>query len=174
MVESTNMKKAFTLVELLIVMVIIGILATIGLGSFRTAQMKGRDAQRKSDLRQISEALELFYSDYGKYPDYIAGEIAACPYNPVTSTGASCTWGVGELTDGKTIYFKILPIDPSPTYFEYIYQVDPTRQKFKLFARLENLNDKQVDLSISPAVICGSGETCNFAITSTNTTTVDE
>ena len=56
-------KKGFTLVELLIVMAIISILATLIVGGFRSSQMRGRDGARKSDLKQISNALELFYSD---------------------------------------------------------------------------------------------------------------
>jgi len=63
----------FTLMELLIVIAILGLLATIGLGSFRTSQMKGRDAQRKSDLSQIQKALEMYYNDYSGYPAAITG-----------------------------------------------------------------------------------------------------
>jgi prepilin-type N-terminal cleavage/methylation domain-containing protein len=169
---SINMKKAFTLVELLIVMAIIGVLAALAVGSFRTAQMRGRDAQRKSDLKQIANSLELFYGDYGKYPDSLGGEIAACPYNPALSTGTSCTWGSSEFTDGKTVYFKILSIDPTSPTTEYVYElVNSSNQKYRLFARLENPKDQNI---ISGLVVsCGSGKTCNFAVTSANTS-VDE
>jgi prepilin-type N-terminal cleavage/methylation domain-containing protein len=57
-------RQGFTLVELLVVIAIIGTLVTIALVSFRSSQAKGRDAQRKSDLKQVSSALELYYSDY--------------------------------------------------------------------------------------------------------------
>jgi general secretion pathway protein G len=90
-----NNNRAFTLVELLIVMSIIGVLAAIGLGSFTTAQMRGRDAQRKSDLKQVSHALELYFNDHSSYP---------APPLP---------WGA-EFKDTKgTVYFKILPQDPT-------------------------------------------------------------
>ncbi|AKM83449.1 MAG: pilin domain-containing protein, general secretion pathway protein G [Candidatus Woesebacteria bacterium GW2011_GWF1_31_35] len=165
---STNMKKAFTLVELLVVMAIIGVLAALAVGSFRTAQMRGRDAQRKSDLKQISNSLELFYADYGKYPSDVTGRIAGCPYNPALSTGTSCTWGISEFSDSKTVYFKILPIDPTSPTTEYIYGlVNSSNQKYRLFARLENPKDQNIDSSIT--VICGSGKLCNFAVTSANT-----
>jgi len=142
------MKKGFTLVELLVVMAILGVLVTVTLGSFRSSQARGRDAQRKSDLKQISSALELYYSDYGKYPD------------------APLPWG-GEFTDGKTIYFKIVPVDPVDDY-DYFYRVPdaPGNQAFQLFAFLENTEDPDI---IPTAQSCGS-KICNFAITSPNTT----
>lgn len=142
-------KKAFTLVELLIVMSIIGILAAIGLGSFTTAQMRGRDAERKSDLKQISHALELYYSDYGKYP-------------PTTSI----VWG-SEFTDSKTVYFKILPNDPVTSQsYTYVVPDSPTNQKYKLFAKLENTQDKD-------CINNNCAQDPNFAVTSANTSATE-
>lgn len=66
--KHTN-KKGFTLIEVLIVIAIIGILSSIvlvGLGGFRG---RGRDARRISDLRQVQNALELYFSKEGAYPD---------------------------------------------------------------------------------------------------------
>lgn len=153
----------FTLVELLIVMSIIGVLAAVGLGSFTTAQTRGRDSQRKSDLKQIAHALELFYTDYGRYPDASGTRIAACPYNPITQIGSVCAWGTGTLTDGKTVYFKNIPIDPSNAS-SYTYRIVPlsSNQKYQLFAHLENTEDKDCindDCTTDP----------NFAVTSANT-----
>ncbi|MBI2616827.1 type II secretion system protein [Candidatus Gottesmanbacteria bacterium] len=59
----------FTLLELLVVISILAILITLALTSFSTAQKKGRDAKRKSDVREIQSALEQYYSVCGyKYP----------------------------------------------------------------------------------------------------------
>lgn len=63
-----NQRKGFTLIEMLIVIAIIGILASIllvGLGTFRG---RGRDARRISDLRQVQNALELYFNQTGAYP----------------------------------------------------------------------------------------------------------
>ena len=163
----------FTLVELLVVMAIIGVLASLVVGGFRSAQMRGRDAQRKSDLKQISQALEMFYSDYNRYPSGSGGLIMACPYDPDTGTGTACSWGSAEFKDNKTIYFKKMPIDPAAPSLGYFYRVVPTsnNQKFQLFARLENSRDQDClegDCSYPSGYSCG-GPTCNFSITSPNT-----
>jgi general secretion pathway protein G len=59
---STINQKGFSLLELLVVISIIVILITIGLTSFTTAQKKGRDAKRKSDIKEVQTALEQYYS----------------------------------------------------------------------------------------------------------------
>jgi type II secretion system protein G len=157
--------KGFTLVELLVVIAILGVLVTIGLASFTSAQAKSRDAKRKADLKQIASALELFYNDVGSYPDSLNGQILGCP----SSGPTMCTWGTGQLTDGKTIYFKVLPQDPSKGYNYYYLSVavGSAKQGFQLYAHLENSEDPQI---ISTVYSCGSGaDSCNFAVTSPNT-----
>lgn len=164
-------KFGFTLVELLVVMAIISILATVVISGFRSSQMRGRDAARKSDLKQLSNSLELFYADFGRYPAASGTEIAACPFDPVAKTGTACVFGAGssqaEFTDGRTVYFKRLPKDPASTQ-NYVYAVNSTYSKFQLFARFENPEDKNIMTGLTPS--CGTGLTCNYSVTSTNTT----
>jgi len=63
------MKKAFTLLEMLVVVGIIAILVGLGAASYSTAQKKSRDAKRKADLKAIQNALEQYYSICGfRYP----------------------------------------------------------------------------------------------------------
>jgi len=170
-----KLSKGFTLVELIVVMAIISILVTLIASGFRTVQMKGRDAKRKSDLKQVANSLELFYNDHGKYPDSSAGVIVGCPWS-ATSTPTNCNWdGNSEFTDGKTAYFRQLPKDPINSQ-EYYYRIVPNSQnkKFQIFARLENDQDRDCINSncATPGVAysCGLGYTCNFAVTSGNTT----
>ena len=68
-----NVKKGFTLIELLVVVAIIGILASIILATVSSVRAKGRDAKRVSDLKQIQNALELYFSDNGRYPNIFSG-----------------------------------------------------------------------------------------------------
>ena len=168
--------SGFTLVELLVVMAIISILATVIIGGFRSSQMRGRDAQRKSDLKQIANALEIFFADYGKYPPANGVAIAACSYNPANGTGTACAWGSGAVSDGKTTYMRIVATDPISSQ-NYVYRVSGTQNMYQLFARLENPEDKNCingDCA-NPGVTatCGGGNLCNFGVTSTNTAPTD-
>lgn len=63
-----SIKKGFTLLELLVVISIIGILIAMGTVSYTTAQKKGRDSRRKSDLKAIQNAMEECYSLTSSYP----------------------------------------------------------------------------------------------------------
>lgn len=165
-----RIQKGFTLVELLVVMAIIGVLVGLVGANFRTAQIRGRDVQRKSDLKNISTSLELMFSDYERYPSSDAnGNILACSYDTV----GVCDWGTDEITDSKTIYMKILPQDPASSSYQYFYRIVPDsgNQKFQLFAHLENSEDQDCINAncVDPvAYSCGSA-VCNFSITSANT-----
>ncbi len=60
-------RKAFTLIELLIVVAIIGILAAIAIPNFLEAQVRAKVARVKSDLRNIATAEEVYYVDVDSY-----------------------------------------------------------------------------------------------------------
>jgi general secretion pathway protein G len=60
--------KGFTLVELIIVIMIIGILAATMLPKVMGGPARARDAQRKANLAAITTALELYYTDNEAYP----------------------------------------------------------------------------------------------------------
>jgi prepilin-type N-terminal cleavage/methylation domain-containing protein len=62
-----NKKHGYTLVELLIVIVVIGLISTIALLSYTNTQQKSRDSQRKVSAIIVSEALEEYYSRNGEY-----------------------------------------------------------------------------------------------------------
>lgn len=61
-------QKGFTIVELLIVIVVIGILATLVIVTFTGIQKKARDSQRQTDINAVNSQIAAFYTNYGFYP----------------------------------------------------------------------------------------------------------
>ncbi len=60
--------KGFTIVELLIVIVVIGILAALVIVQFTNVQARARDAERKSDIRALQSKVAEYYALQGYYP----------------------------------------------------------------------------------------------------------
>ncbi len=60
--------KGFTLIEIMIVVVIIGILAALAIPRFRQAALKSKIDEAKVVLKHIYEAAQSYYSQYGSYP----------------------------------------------------------------------------------------------------------
>lgn len=68
MVSLKQRQSGFTIVELLIVIVIIGILATLVIVTFSGVQQRARDSERKTDINAIAGQLEAVYAKNGAYP----------------------------------------------------------------------------------------------------------
>ena len=116
------MKKGFTLIELLVVVSLIGVLSTLVIANLNSARERARDAQRKSDLRNIQTALRLYYNDNSEYP--LATELP---------------WGA-VWTDGTNTYMNLLPNDPLTGVQEYHYTKNDD-DNYTLYACLENKSD---------------------------------
>lgn len=158
--------------ELLVVMAILGILITVGLASYKSVQMKSRDAKRKSDLRQIASALELYFNDKGRYPaDDGAGTIRGCG----TGDAQACAWG-SAMTDSKgTVYMVSLPGDPTSGRQYYYDSYGSQGKGYQLYGRLENSQD--IDLKRESGTgnvyyytgtLCFGIKKCNHGVASAN------
>jgi general secretion pathway protein G len=127
--------EGFTLIELLVVVSLIGVLATLVLANFNAARQRGRDAQRKSDLRNIQAALRLYYNDYGKYPTGAGGVIMGCG----ATADTACDWGTSTFAAGTQTYMSTLPDDPLQDITYQYTRVD--LDNYILSSCLENKSD---------------------------------
>lgn len=86
----------FTLFELLAVMMIIGVLASIAIPSYKRSQIKAREAVLAEDLYQMRRAIDAFFADNGAYPDSLeqltnSKYLRALPRDPFTRETSSWT-----------------------------------------------------------------------------------
>jgi len=138
-------KKAFTLIELLVVIGIIGMLSALLVPNFMGARERARDAQRKSDLKQIQKALEMYRQD--KSP----------PAYPTTVTNRFQGCG-NSFSSGSTVYMNKIPCDPlGPT--PYYYLPNNNNLTFELCTCLENRADPEpTPVSICIGLSCSANQ----------------
>jgi type II secretion system protein G len=138
--HSKMRRNAFTLVELLVVVAIIGLLSTVAVVSLTSTQTNARNQKRKADLLQISKALELYFADNGAYPSTGTAWHGHCSlYGGYPDTGATA-W----IPDISPTYMASLPRDPrdsqpnpssaqgaclSPSQNCYLYRSDGNNYK---------------------------------------------
>ena len=140
--KSKVQRQGFTLIEILIVVAIIGILASVVLVGLGPLQRQGRDARRISDLKQIQTGLELYFNKVGNYP---AGDFAA----------------MKSLVEGASIGVNQVPNDPANTK-TYYYGTDGT--EYVLGATLDDkenpvlTNGSKFPEVDTYSVLCGTPE----------------
>ncbi len=113
-------KNAFTMIELLVVVAIIGILIAAIVVAFVSARQKSRDARRKTDLKNIQVSLQLYSDDnHGNFPNSL---------DRVASEG----------------YMTSVPNDPG-TQESYKYVITSNKKEYAIGAILENKKDDALE-----------------------------
>ena len=153
-------ERAFTLIELMIVISILAILATTGVSVFNGLQKNSRDQGRLRDLNLIKQALEMYRSDSGSYP---------------ATFNLDCASSTLSSPDGSKVYLSELIRDPKCNAQTYVYQAysrsgggctGPNCAGFVLCAGKEGNGD----LSPPNACLvldCGTGpNSCNMGVSS--------
>ena len=109
-------ERGFTIVELLIVIAILGILASLIAAGAQTARRKGAVTKAKSTVAAIETAIAMYYGDLGVYPKSGNGELVkALEEDPGNAdwNGPYMEFKKDELKDGQVI-------DPWGKPYEYV------------------------------------------------------
>jgi len=146
---SSNKKRAFTALELLIVIAIIGILISIALSGINFSRKRTRDNIRVSDIKNITLALQQYHDVCRQYPAdiYIDTPYSnnGCPQN--------INWG--------TFMNNNIPKDPSGSNYEYVsFQILSQSRcvGYHIGAIFEDSSHKALDTDDDQAV--SNGGTC--------------
>jgi len=97
-------QRGYTLIELMVVLTIIGILATIAQPNLQRTVIRAREASLRQSLFVLRDVIDQFYADNGSYPDSLEDlvekhYIRALPEDPVTKS--SSTWIIIPPEDAK-------------------------------------------------------------------------
>ena len=128
--------RAFTLIELLVVIAIIAILVGLLFPAFKAVQTQARQTQAKNDLTQFVNAVNSFYTEYGKYPiatndNTIGPDNSGLMYTlRADSTNANSNPNVNNTTNPRVIVFINPPYVKNDTVGQRRSGVSPTDGRY--------------------------------------------
>lgn len=148
-----NNKKGFTLIEVIVVILLLAVLSTLITFAYLMSVKRGRDNKRKSDLKNISTALELYNGDMNHYPitsGFSLGDI-------ICNEDGGCT----------QVYMQQVPKDPLSKK-PYYYETDENGSYYVLYSGLEVLGDSGDRVDQSGYSGDCNPSPCKYGIASTN------
>jgi type II secretory pathway pseudopilin PulG len=131
MKKHITIRRAFSLIEILIVVAILIILILLAIGLYLRQLNKGNDGKRKSDLHRIKIAVEEYEKDHDCYP--LPDQVICKPGN------------------GLIPYLSKIPCDPiTKASYYYEYEDDACPKWYRIYALLQNVSDRDAIASIGP------------------------
>jgi general secretion pathway protein G len=93
--RGNDRERGFTLLELIVVIAIIGILATIAMPALKNVPLRARESVLKTNLRTLRDVIDQHYGDKGRYPTSLdalveEGYLRRIPTDPITKSND--TW----------------------------------------------------------------------------------
>lgn len=179
--------KFFTKNELKGVGIILLFIFALSIFNFRISLRRARDAQRKGDLRAISNALEKYHDDFGFFPPATQnGKIKACfdgvlegrksedeeesPFilDDFFAQLKACEWGKDSLRDvsdpDHPAYLPTIPADPK-TDQDVNYRYFSSQNRYQIYTYLEG-GDSEAEYNtaiVERGVSCGN-KVCSFGL----------
>ena len=127
--------RGFTLIELMVVVMIIGLLSGAVIVNVNKARQDSRDAKRIADLGTVASALQMYYTDYKVFPDTIYGNTSFSP-----------------------VYIQSVPIDPFNSS-NYTYNPSDDNSRYILYSCIESMATAKIPIaacSVSPFPVTGN------------------
>jgi type II secretion system protein G len=121
-------QKGFTIIELLVVIVIIGILVALTLPNLFSAQARGRDTDRKNELKNVQQQLETYFNDNDGYPADQAAVIALVGADAMEGPRADAYNYVPDATLSTYTLSATLENDSDPDATAGVYTLNSVNQ----------------------------------------------
>ncbi len=183
--------RAYTLIELLIVISIMGILIALGSFTWASVSARSRDNTRKTDLQHIQTVLGQYYADQRSYPAFDPTPFATTPGSTKVVFDAAWQLSSNSLlacqhpSSNPTFspnYMSTIPDDPkqskdftksactdtdltnTPQINRYVY-AENTNSNYILMAALENKKDPdRIPVSLGTPAEIDAGLVLNYTI----------
>ena len=132
LINSGTHQRGFTIVELLIVIVVIGILAAITIVAYNGIQARAADTAIQSDLRNLQNKIEIFKVDNDKYPGGASSpaELTGLDFKATKSAYATTSSTNNHLwycRNGAQSHYSVVALSKSGNIFYITKSAQPTK-----------------------------------------------
>ena len=143
----------FTLLETLVIVVVVGILASLATISLSSARGRALDIKRLSEISQLQNALEYYLNEYAFYPT----DSQVIPGQPILSS------------DGSKTYMAKVPMNPKPrsgggcSDKEYVYRQGTEGKTYNIsYCLIQGVADLVTGNCVAlPGLLCVQNDICN-------------